>query len=84
MCFSQQAAEVGERQISGLGVLCLLVCCALLNGVELFLDISLQAEQEMKKARVDDQNSATDVTRSSSPPQVCGDGQASSMPFSMM
>ena len=63
---------------------CLLVFCALWNDVELFVDISLQAEQELKKARVDEQNSSIDLTRSQSPSQVCGNGQASFVPFRMM
>ena len=45
----------------------MLVFCALFNDVELFVDLSSQAEQEQKKRRVDEQQSAIDVTPSSSP-----------------
>ena len=63
--------------------------CARFNDVELFVDISSQAEKEQKKSRVDEQENAINVTRSSSPSQFCGSGalgaaDSSFVPSSMM
>ena len=80
VCFFQRSPEVAQRQIPGSEVL-LLVFCGFLNDVELFVDTFSQAEQERKNARVDEQNSAINVTQSSSPSQVCGDAQAYFSPF---
>ena len=67
----------------------MLVFCDLLNDVELFVDPSLQVEQQQKKGRVDEQQSGIDVTQSTLPPQLCGfevlgASCSSSVPFSMM
>ena len=52
-----------------------------LIDVEMFVDIPSQAEQEQKKARVDEQQSLISVTRSSGSSHVCTDELESSVLF---